>query len=379
MRHIFLFTITALFISGCVDLLPSKSNNSGAVVVNCLLNDDDVQKLKLTRTRNVEGSNGFDFITHAKAYLFELSESGSHLKGEFKFIGNGDYTLDYRPEPGKRYKLVVSTPEGEDLYAETQMPKAVIAMPISKHKLLYYWYREKKADGLIPDFEQYAEGVKKGIDMYILEKTLLKYPIWISLLTSNTLHENTLSSIPDDYKLSSKITGGNGTHRFSLFNKLNPGDSTDYNYWLYYTMELFEKSEISYHDWKFIFFRELDSTVMTAFSIKTLSSEYDTYLKSVMTKAWTFQDETGLSSMFDVSKIYTNINGGYGVFGAYSEELIFYNRGEFVNLYIAQSRRNILRSGITEYMKGIPWNEYAILNSLDFLISYIQWLDSEGL
>jgi hypothetical protein len=94
MRHIFLFTITALFISGCVDLLPSKSNNSGAVVVNCLLNDDDVQKLKLTRTSNVEGSNGFDFITHAKAYLFELSESGSHLKGEFKFIGNGDYTLD---------------------------------------------------------------------------------------------------------------------------------------------------------------------------------------------------------------------------------------------------------------------------------------------
>ena len=379
MKHIFLFTITALFISGCVDLLPSKSNNPGAVVVNCLLNDDDVQKLKLTRTSNVEVSTGFDFITHAKAYLFELSESGSHLKGEFKHISNGDYTLEYRPEPGKRYKLVVSTPEGEDLYGETQMPEVVIAMPISQHKLLYYWYREKKADGLIPDFEQYAEGVKKGIDMYLLEKALLKNTIWVSLLTSNTLHENTLSSIPDNYKLSSKITGGNRINLSSLFNKLNPGDSTDYSYWLYFTMRLFEKSEISYYDWKFIFFRELDSTVMTAFSIKTLSSEYDTYLKSVMTKAWTFQDETGLSSMFDVSKIYTNINGGYGVFGAYSEELIFYNRGEFVNLYIAQSRRNILRAGITEYMKGIPWNEYAIMNSLDFLISYIQWLDSEGL
>ena len=375
MKHLLLFAITAFIIWGCVDILPSESNNPSAVVVNCLLNDNDVQILKLTRTSKVEDANGFDVITNAKAYLYELSESEKHLAGEFKHNVSGEYSLNYRPEPGKRYKLEVSTPEGENLYGETQMPEAVPVVPYSLHRLLNDWYGEKIGDGLIPDFDYYASGVKKGTDMYILEKAPLKNVIWVSLLTCNTLHDNILTSIPENYKLSPKITAANSTNFSDLFNKLNPGDSTDYTYWLYFTMRLFKKSE-NYNDWKFLFFREQDSTVMTAFSIKTLSSEYDTYLKSVMTKAWTYQDETGLSSMFDVRNIYTNITGGYGVFGAYSEELVFYNRGKFVNVYFAQTRKNILRTEITEFMKSIPWGDYEIINSLRDLIFYIQWLNS---
>jgi hypothetical protein len=376
MRRFFLFTITALLLWGCVDLLPSKSGNSGAVVVNCVLNDSDVQELKLTRTSNVEDIDGFNVITNANAYLYELNGSDIQLAGEFEHVGNGDYSLHYRPAPGKRYKLEVSTFEGENLSGVTQMPEAVVVIPYSQHRLHEDWYGEKRGDALIPDFDYYAPGIKKGTDMYILEKAPLKNVIWVSILTGKTIHEDILTSVPGNYKLSPIITASSSDYLSSFFNKLNPSDSLDQTYWLYFTMRLFEKWEIEY-DWKFMFFRQLDSTVMTAFSIKTLSAEYDTYLKSVMTKAWTFQDETGLSSMFDISKVYTNITGGYGVFGAYSEELVFYNQGRFVNIYLAQTRQSILRTEITEFMKNIPWDDYELINSLRFLKIYIQWLDSE--
>lgn len=377
MRRFFLFTITALLLWGCVDLLPSKSGNSGAVVVNCVLNDSDVQELKLTRTSNVEDIDGFNVITNANAYLYELNGSDIQLAGEFEHVGNGDYSLHYRPSPGKRYKLEVSTFEGENLSGVTQMPEAVVVIPYNQARVLDdWWYGEKRGDALIPDFDYYAPGIKKGTDMYILEKAPLKNVIWVSILTGKTIHEDILTSVPGNYKLSPIITASSSDYLSSFFNKLNPSDSLDQTYWLYFTMRLFEKWEIEY-DWKFMFFRQLDSTVMTAFSIKTLSAEYDTYLKSVMTKAWTFQDETGLSSMFDISKVYTNITGGYGVFGAYSEELVFYNQGRFVNIYLAQTRQSILRTEITEFMKNIPWDDYELMNSLRFLKIYIQWLDSE--
>jgi hypothetical protein len=377
MRQFFLFTITALLLWGCVDLLPSKSGNSGAVVVNCVLNDSDVQELKLTRTSNVEDIDGFNVITNANAYLYELNGSDIQLAGEFEHVGNGDYSLHYRPAPGKRYKLEVSTFEGENLSGVTQMPEAVVVIPYNQARVLEdWWYGENRGDALIPDFDYYAPGIKKGTDMYILEKAPLKNVIWVSILTGKTIHEDILTSVPGNYKLSPIITASSSDYLSSFFNKLNPSDSLDQTYWLYFTMRLFEKWEID-HDWKFMFFRQLDSTVMTAFSIKTLSAEYDTYLKSVMTKAWTFQDETGLSSMFDISKVYTNITGGYGVFGAYSEELVFYNQGRFVNIYLAQTRQSILRTEITEFMKNIPWDDYELMNSLMILKNYIQWLDSE--
>lgn len=377
MRRFFLFTITALLLWGCVDLLPSKSGNSGAVVVNCLLNDGDVQKLNLTRTSKVEAVDGFNVITNANAYLYELNGSDIQLAGEFEHVGNGDYSLHYRPAPGKRYKLEVSTFEGENLSGVTQMPEAVVVIPYSQRRLHDDLYGEKNGNALIPDFDYYAPGVKKGTDMYILEKAPLKNVIWVSILTGKTIHEDILTSVPGDYVLSPIITASSSNYLSSFFNKLNPSDSLDLTYWLYYTMRLFDKKEIIY-DWKLMFFRELDSTVMTAFSIKTLSAEYDTYLKSVMTKAWTFQDETGLSSMFDISKVYTNITGGYGVFGAYSEELVFYNQGKFVNIYLAQTRKSVQRAEITEFIKNIPWDDYELINSLRLLKIYIQWLESEG-
>lgn len=82
--------------------------------------------------------------------------------------------------------------------------------------------------------------------------------------------------------------------------------------------------------------------------------------------------------MFDISKVYTNITGGYGVFGAYSEELVFYNQGRFVNIYLAQTRKSVQRAEITEFIKNIPWDDYELINSLRLLKIYIQWLESEG-
>lgn len=376
MRLLFLFISTILLASGCIDLLPSKSNNPNAVVVNCLLNDDDVQKLKLTRTTKVENLDGFEIIADAKISLNEVSETGTFLAGEFVYKGGGEYTLDYRPKPGSRYRLNVLTPQSESLFAETQMPEAIPVVPFDIMKMAHDWSNFKR-EGLIPDFIFFNLSKITAAIMYILQEAPIKNALSVSQLNSEIIHSDILTSIPLHYKLKPQIYATCSNDFSDKFNKIKPTDSTDIRYWFYYVLRIFEKREIYGGDWKTLGVGGQDSTGMVAFSIKTLSAEYLSYIKSVMTKAWTYQDETGLSSMFDISNIYTNISGGYGIFGAFSEELIFYNRGKFVNLYFAQSRKNILRGDITEFMKNIPWEKYNMAHSLDYLINYIKWLNSE--
>ena len=158
----------------------------------------------------------------------------------------------------------------------------------------------------------------------------------------------------------------------SDFNKLAPGDNNDTRYWLYFKVT---NSVIALNNGnRLVVHLNIDTTLMNAFCFKTLSDEYNSYITSVMEKACTFQDLLGLSSMFVITNVYTNISGGFGVFGAYSDIYFFYKGSQFVNFHIAQTQETISREMITSYMLSINWNDIHDVTYTPSIKRYIEWL-----
>ncbi len=377
MTRFFLFIVlivTTCYISSCIDILPSKSNNPNKVVVNCLLNDSDNQVLTLTNTFCVEEKLIIP-VTNAKVYLYNIT-SEKLLVGSFYHIEDGLYTLSYRPIPENTYLLEIELENGVVLTATTEMPKIIPFIPISINRL-YSAYNNKTKNGFTPDF-YYPQNSTNSIDniadfLFIGDKMMLPHMVLTTKLTCSAITDKIYNNIPREYKMTPILTLSKYIQDdVSISNKINPADNNDIRYWLYFKIT---KKIISVNNGcGIIRYQNLDSTVMTAINFKTISNEYNEYISSVMEKAWTFQDPTNLSSMFDISKIYTNISGGYGIFGAYSEITCFYKGSYFTNFYISQTRENITREMIIHYILSIDWDNVVISKYDRIILEYVKWL-----
>lgn len=365
-RFIYAFVLVGLLplIYGCVDTLSSQSSNPDGIVVNCLLNDGEVQTLRLTRSNNVEDLGDYRVVDDAIATLYSHTNTHDIEVGKFVNKGGGEYTLNYKTVPGSSYKLEIITSEGRKLYGMTIMPNAIPVLVYSINGI-----KEAIQNGEEDIFPDYGcpysiygySGIINSLQLFILKESPLDNALWFCQLNSESDINQPLIAPSDDFKLSSKIYGGSVIiDNFNVIDSTTlTNNSTKSTFLLYcrlmpHTDEHYSNS--SYWQTGNILF--LDSSLSSIFCIRTVSEEYDKYMKSLITKALTFQDETGLSSMFDVSNVYTNIIGGYGIFGAYSEEDIFYDNGQFVNMYFAQSKENILRKDYKDYLVSIPWDEY---------------------
>lgn len=193
-------------------------------------------------------------------------------------------------------------------------------------------------------------------------------------LTAKKLEGNILKNVPDNFTIYQQPIIYS---HFPIdpFNKLKPDNSKADSYWLYGRLN-FKQGVGAPINWRSISFQGHDTEMITAYSFRTVSGEYDLYIKSIMEKAWTFQDPTGLSSMFDINNVYTNITGGYGVFGAYSDVTIYYNGSTFLNIYISQGDLIIDRENITSYMLSVPWETLGGNDTYYYISSYAKWLKS---
>ena len=369
--------ITNLTIIGCVEVLPSESNNPGFVVVNCLLNDNDVQFLSLSRSTKVEDEANLTPVTDAKAYLYDIS-GGKFIIGPFVHNKEGVYSINYRPIPGKTYLLEIITHDGAEILARTEMPVIQPFLPLSPNKI-YLSMRNQTKDGFIPDIISVptTQDLSSAYFFFMGLNYTLSNMVLTTRLTSNFINDEALTNIPKDYQISPILN----IHRnlefsqkdpISDFNKLAPGDNNDTRYWLYFKVT---NSVIALNNGnRLVVHLNIDTTLMNAFCFKTLSDEYNSYITSVMEKAWTFQDPSGLSSMFDITNVYTNISGGFGVFGAYSDIYFFYKGSQFVNFHIAQTQETISREMITSYMLSINWNDIHDVTYTPSIKRYIEWL-----
>lgn len=375
---VFLCVIAFFVINGCIDILSSKSVNPQTVIVNCLLIDSETQVLSLKLTGNVEDEVAGSAVTDAMAFLYD--DSGNKLLvGQFVHQGSGLYHLDYRPIPNHHYLLEVTTSQQNVIIARTKMPETPPILPISTARISAALKNNSK-DGFIPDFTYNDVSSKFEAKFYYKEQSLLPLTIMTCVLTSDQISNQIFTGIPGNYIMLPTMNayavwiGG-------AADKIIPFDYSDDRYWFYFKINeehrVYPEGERPVPAYLPEFTcSALDTTLMTAFCFRSISAEYDMYIASVKEKAWTFQDPTGLSAMFDISNIYTNVSGGLGLFAAYSDIYCFYKGSRFVNFYSTYTDECVVREDITSYIMSFDWSKNNTAPySYTPIQDYIQWLE----
>ena len=106
-------------LTACVeDLTLSPKEGTRKVVVSCVLHNTKVQKLQLTYSQPVNETSFSEEVEVATPTLYEEDKP----VGTFSKIGYGEWELNYTPQRGKAYRLVVEVPGHPTITATTTMP-----------------------------------------------------------------------------------------------------------------------------------------------------------------------------------------------------------------------------------------------------------------
>lgn len=84
-------------------------------------------------------------------------------------------------------------------------------------------------------------------------------------------------------------------------------------------LRISEPEDVAPYPYEFFIESELDNSTVV---FRTVSDEYDKYLKTSLLKAMAYESEDDITSYFEENRIYSNIRNGIGIFGACSDLLI---------------------------------------------------------
>ncbi len=299
---LFLIPIFGIILFSCVQEteypLPKQTPK---VSVSCLLTNQDEQKLTLKWNDKVNGES-FDEVENASVTLYK----GLEKVGVFVHSGYGEWTLKYRPESGQKYKLEIYV-EGQPLIdAETTMP-----IPTK----------------LTPDWVIKKDCIKK------FKQTSILHPVWLCCLSSSIkklfppLHEVKRPHVEDDERISLLKEIGTDHKNADRFNQ--EGLTSDFNYlsqempaYKYYVRIIPDKDITPQAP--YFFCVQHIGTEASFLVFRTVSDEYDRFLKSVGKKMSYYETENDISSWFEEATIYSNIHNGLGIFGAYHQISYYY-------------------------------------------------------
>lgn len=279
--------------NSCVSDLPFDNQAESIPVVNCLLtSNDSIQRLSLTLSIKTGEKLRFKEITDATIGL----SMGDSVVGQFNRNGYDNWQLKYIPLEGKTYNLKVILSDGKVLTANTTMP--------TRNYIVQ----------------------NTGIDKYP-SKNFIQYtttsPCWAWIIKSDSLIQpyylpNSNDMIKDefgtDHILADKFNmDGNlldliptaDTPKFRFYVRIEPDTAVVTN-----GIQFKLQSNYGFH---------------TYICFRTSSAEYDKYLKSTLQKILMRMDPSDPAIWFDESNIYSNINNGVGIFGAYTDKYFRYN------------------------------------------------------
>lgn len=117
---IFIFQVTvALALSSCVELIDLSPREGRSLVVNCILTESDVQTLEMYYTTQKLGEEG-EPVNDAKVTLCRVNDPVA----EFYRCDDGLWRADFCPEYGAMYRLKLTVGE-RDFIATTIFPKDI--------------------------------------------------------------------------------------------------------------------------------------------------------------------------------------------------------------------------------------------------------------
>lgn len=124
-KSLFFLLINILFFSGCVEDLKIRPTHY-PVCVECILTGDDVQWLSLYRAGDLTDSEFVPISEAKVSISCNNNEGEVVEKHDFIYSDNGRWSCHFRPVSGQRYTLDIHVSSGESLTAKTLFPDSLI-------------------------------------------------------------------------------------------------------------------------------------------------------------------------------------------------------------------------------------------------------------
>lgn len=276
-RNLGILFILAILVAACVENIDISRGSERKIVVNCLLSNDSIQRLKLHYS-SVESLGLYEAISDAKVTLWE----GETFVGDFQYNKKKkEWVIAYRPIEGVKYKLTVMVPGKEMVQAQTIFPQKppVLRNKSGDRELARSFY--KKSNDLMWLFAFPYERYQVYPDSAIVVKKSSSIYGYIGCSLSHI----------DNFNISASIEPYYTCPVYHFYIRILPNDNATF----------FEVTDIE------------EGVVV----FRSVSKEYDSYLKTSIEKMLVYTGEYDLKAMLDESAIYTNIENGVGIFGAY--------------------------------------------------------------
>ena len=290
--NFYLVACCLIVFNSCVSDLPFDNMADSIPVINCLLtNNDSIQRLSLTQSIKTGEKLRFKEITDATIVL----SVGDSMVGQFIRKSYDNWQLKYIPIEGKIYNLKVILTDGKVLTATTTMPTQ--------------------------NYIVQNAGIDKYPSKNFIQQTM-NFPCWIWVIKSDSLIQpyslpNSNDMIKDEFG-TDHILADKFNMDGNLLDFIPTADTPKFRFYVRIESDTVVKNGIQFKV-------QSNYGFHTYICFRTSSSEYDKYLKSTLQKILMRMDPSDPSIWFDESNIYSNINNGMGIFGAYTDKYFRYN------------------------------------------------------
>ncbi len=291
--------ISFITLSSCYHLTPVDLNNSAeynTLVINGLLNPNDSINLFLHKVNSME-EIGFSPISDASIMLFEDNTYLCDLDPD----STGNYKSDFIPQYGKEYQIEIEHEQYESLSAETHLP-----FPVLVDSTLF-----KKNAGTSFLGDNYSETTIYFTDPpnEVNYYEIIVFCTWQDWLTKDVAYDN---DIYFPYTMTDPVLSNSGC----LDNNSN---------FAYFSDELIDGQSYSLNIHTLMNTAMMSSNFQYFVCFKSVTKEMYLYHKSMTNHLY---HQSGLALEFLIIdpgnpvNMYSNIEGGLGIFAGYHDQLI---------------------------------------------------------
>lgn len=289
------FSLSLPWFAGCVKILDNDLKSKEAkLVLNAAISTDSSITVNLSRTFNVfddESNNNLPFVDTAKVSFYE---NGQYLF-DLENLGYGYYVkAGFYPEVGEEYSITASYNGFESIESKTIVPSLVPIKEFDTLELMIDdgYYKEVQYVGVL----KYKDpaGIKNQYQLTcrLLQKDEDGNDVWYSqYLWVPDMSDFFFETYNGDLLWNDKYSDGREVEiRFVFF---------------------------SIYDYMEIKQREMD-TIRFEFFLQSVNNDYYTYLNTLNLF---YESGGGGDPFMEPVVIFSNIENGYGIFGAYNSDV----------------------------------------------------------
>lgn len=332
---IFLALVTAL--TSCVKDVVLDAKEDPFLVVYCVLKNNPVQELKLSYTKSVTMDEA-PRVTEATAVLTDLTEGRE--AGRFVQVADSLWRLEYSAIPTHSYRLEVTVPGREPVWAEQTMPAEPQVEAVDVNSLTPQevpWLGTLDPESLIPGADDFYFDPKwppetKGF-FYRLSSSGIIWAfsgLWLSGQFAPGASLCTDYPYVDDLNLTGKVFEGQKLDAEEWEEDVS-GFAFHITYFsdvpLYRDFIRFQKKDVWSQSYFTVDFLTDANDTGRQLYFAALSDDYDRYLLDAYQQYYAEQNDD-LSTIYLRDNMYGNVHGGVGILGAATEVEMPYRRVE---------------------------------------------------